>query len=213
MALKFNRHPGREYVKVICQVCGGQFYQKDVVQITDKYNYQYGLIVCKKDADERNDQVLPNRHVDRPISNPGILSPERADEFSVNEIDDRLPSAPRLLFTQVNPINDTIDLFWQGPEDGGSSGITGYKIVQANPQYSTYTTLVSATESNATYYQDLVTSVTSEVSYKVAAINSFGTGPYSNEAFWPRNGDDIYTYLVISPGGEVLTVNGTPVTI
>lgn len=213
MALKFNKHPGREYVKVICQVCGGQFYQKDVVQITDKYNYQYGLIVCKKDADERNDQVLPNRHVDRPISNPGLLSPERADEFAVNELDDRLPGAPRLPFTQVHPINDTIDLFWQGPEDTGSSGIIGYKIVQAFPQYSTYITLVSNTGNNATYYSDLVTSVNSEVSYKVAAINSFGTGPYSVDFYWPQVGADIYTYLVISPGGEVLTVNGTPLTI
>lgn len=211
MALKFTRHPGREYVKVICQICGGLFYQKDTVQITDKYNHQYGLTVCRKDADERNDQVLPNRHVDRPISNPGSLSPERADEFSVNEIDDRLPGAPRLPFAQVHPINDTIDLFWQGPEDTGSSGIIGYKIQRSDPQFAFYETIETTTSSNNTYYQDLSADVNTDYSYRIAAVNSYGTGPYSIEFFWPKQSSP-YTdinYLIISQNGNILRNSDT----
>lgn len=213
MALKFNigHHPGREYVKVICDVCGGLFYQKDTIKITDKYNYQYGLVVCKADADERNDQVLPNNHVDKPISQPDLLRPEQTDQFAANELDDRVPGPPRLPFAQVNPINETIDLFWQGPEDVGSSNIIGYMIMRATPQLSVYETIESNTGTEYTYYQDLTAAVSSEYSYKIAAINSYGTGAYSPEFFWPTQRvlwSDI-NYLVVSQDSSVLVTSDT----
>ena len=208
----FKHHPGRDYVKVICDVCGGQFRQKDTIRITDKYNHQYGLVVCKADADEINEQSLPNRHVDKPISQPEILRPERTDSFAVNLNDDRVPGAPRNPFAQVNPINDTIDLFWQGPEDTGSSGIIGYIIQRADPQLSYYDILSANTGTEYTYYQDLTADTSAEYSYKIAAINSFGTGAYSEEFFWPVNRttwSDL-TYLLISPANEALVIDGNP---
>jgi len=210
MSLKFpiGSHPGREFVKVKCDVCGGLFYQKDTIPINDKYNLQHGLLVCKKDADQINEQVLPNNHFERPISQPELLRPERGDQFSVNELDDRLPGAPRLPFTAPNPINDNIDLFWQGPEDTGSSGIIGYKIERASPQLSYYDTIEVNTNEGATYYTDLTADVTQEYSYRVSAINSFGTGSPSIDFFWPTNQvpfSDVQ-YLIISPNNETLLI-------
>lgn len=208
MALKY---PGREYVKVICDVCGGQFRQKDTVLITNKYNTQYGLVVCKADADQINEQVLPNNHIDRPISSPQTLRPERPDQYAVNLLDDRVPGPPRNPVAQVNPINETIDLLWQGPEDNGSSAIIGYKIVRASPQLSFYETVISNTNDGATYYQDISADVSAEYSYKIATINSFGTGNYSVEFFWPTITfiwQDI-NYLVASQDSSVITTSDT----
>lgn len=212
MALKFNINnpPGRDYVKVICDVCGGLFYQKDTIKITDKYNYQFGLVVCRKDADERNDQVLPNNHKDKPISQPDKLRVERTDSFATNDADDRVPGPPRVPFAQVNPINDTIDLFWQGPEDTGSSSIIGYKVERADPQLGPYTLVISNTGTSYTYYQDLTANVSTDYSYRIAAINSFGVGSYSAEFFWPRNNITItdIEYIVDGDGNVVTGSDG-----
>lgn len=211
MSLKFKKHPGREYVKVICDVCGGLFYQKDTIQITNKYNFQNGLVVCLADVDQINEQVLPNNHIDRPITRPDLLRPERFDEFSINLNDNRLPSAPRVPFAQVDPINDYVDLYWQGPEDTGSSEIVGYKVVRANPQLGTYEVLSINTGSGATFYQDTGSNINLEYSYKIAAINSFGVGAYSSEFFWPKPTfiwEDI-NYLVLSQNGNAIAASDT----
>lgn len=212
MTLKYpiGTHPGREYVKVICDVCGGLFHQKDTVRVTNKFNYQNGLVVCFKDLDEINEQILPNNHIDSIISSPGILRPERPDQFVVNETDNRLPSAPRQPYTRVNPIDNLIDLYWMGPNDAGSSSIIGYKILRAEPQLAFYDTVDDNTSDPATYYTDTTANVSSEYSYKVAAVNSFGTGPYSEEFFWPTNrvpyGD--IEYLVTDLNQTITTDSG-----
>lgn len=215
MTLKFKggKYPGQEYMKVICDVCRGEFYRKDTVLVKNKYNFQYGQVVCFKDLDEINEQVLPNKSRDRPVKSPETLRPPKDPVFDVNENDDRLPSAPRAGYTQPHPLNNTIDLFWQGPEDSGSSGIIGYKIARATPQLSSYTVIDADTETGATYYSDLTADVTLKYSYKVAAINSFGVGSYSIDFFWPYNDNPDYEaqYLVISPAGDTLEVNGVPV--
>lgn len=186
MALKFIKHPGRGHVKVICDVCGGEFYQKDTVRVTNKYNTQQGLVVCFKDLDEINEQVLPNNHTDKPISSPEVLRPERPPTLETNLNDDRLPGPPRVPFTQANPITDTIDLLWQGPEDPGSSVIVGYLIERASPQLSTYRVVTPDTNSAATYFNDTSADTSIEYSYRVAAINGFGTGPFSEDFYWPK---------------------------
>lgn len=211
MALKFIKHPGRGFVKVICDVCGGEFHQKDTVRVNNKYNTQHGLVVCFKDFDQINEQVLPNTHIDRPISSPETLRPERPPTFEANLNDDRLPGPPRAPFAQANPITDTIDLLWQGPEDQGSSVIIGYVIERATPQLSTYRVVTPNTNSAATYFNDTSANVSIEYSYKVAAINGFGTGPYSEEFFWPTVNVpwmDL-NYLVVSGTLEVITTSDT----
>src|SRR3990167_9668200 len=120
MALKFLKHPGSSYVKVICDVCGGIFYRKDVTLVHDKYNYQNGQIVCFKDLDKINEQVLPNYHVDKPLSQPDFINPERADVEVRNENDDTAPSVPRNLRVIPSPINETLTLYWDGPDNPGS---------------------------------------------------------------------------------------------
>lgn len=201
------KHPGSGFVYVICDVCGGKFRRKDTQLVRDKYNFQNGLVVCKKDLDRINEQVLPNKIKESVISAPETLQTEKADQFAAQLIDDRLPGAPRLPFTQVNPINDTIDLFWQGPEDNGSSPISGYKIQQTTPQGAPFITLESSTGTNATYYQDLVSNVNLIYAYRVAAINSFGTGAYSEEFYWPTpNREQLASnYIVTSDTMLVIT--------
>ncbi len=211
MTLKYpiGTHPGREYVKVICDVCGGLFHQKDTVKVTNRFNFQNGLIVCFKDLDEINEQVLPNNHIDKPISSPDLLRPEHTDVFAPYELDDRLPSAPKQPYTRVNPIDDYVDLYWLGPDDAGSSSVIGYKIARATPQLGPYDIVTLNTNDITTYYTDTTADVDAEYSYKIAAINSFGTGPYSEEFFWPTNtslwGDINY---LTTDAGVVITTDG-----
>lgn len=212
---KIKTAPGREYVKVICDVCRGEFHQKDLSLVTNKYSTQYGQMVCKADLDDINEQVLPNNIHERPISSPELLRPDREPQFSSNPNDDRLPSAPLSPQALVNPINDTVDLYWSGPEDNGSSIVTGYVIERSDPQFSTYMVLTSNTHSISTYYQDVTAIVTTEYSYRIAAINSFGTGPYSKEFFWPvlsEDGSNV-NYLVLSQNGYNLITSDTELPI
>jgi hypothetical protein len=206
VALKFpsNRHPGSEYIQVECDVCHGWFYRYQVVRVTNKYSTQHGMVVCQRDFDEINEQSLPNRIREGKVPSPELLRPKRDPIFATNPNDDRLPSAPRLGQTRVNPLDDYIDLYWQGPEDPGSSAIIGYIIARANPQLANYI-IVETMTTNPTYYTDTSADVNMEYSYKVAAYNGFGTGPYSEEFFWPvkRVPFDI-VYLGINNGTDVL---------
>jgi hypothetical protein len=208
--MKFTKPPGREYVKVICDVCSGEFYQKDTVYVQDRYNFQYGLVVCKADLDKVNPQIYPIHIYEPAISDPKTLRPEKTDRFLVNENDDRLPSAPRLGSTLVNPITDAVDLYWQGPIDNGSSGIEGYKIVRAGQLLEVFETISENTNMGATYYTDTTADVNAQYIYKVAAINSFGVGPYSEAFYWsvaPEAGQPA-PYLRILPQSRVLTIGG-----
>jgi hypothetical protein len=208
---------GRDYVNVICDVCLGKYHSKDVSLITDKHNFQYGQVVCSGCKDEVNEQVFPVTSRERPISSPETLRPPKAVTTIVNANDDRLPSAPREPFCQVNPIDNYVDLFWQGPLDTGSSAILGYKIVRASQLIQVFSTISDNTNSGATYYTDTTSDVDLRYIYKVAAITSFGTGPYSEEFYWPKDTSPLtYTrYLIITPqtkvliiGSDVLNVTG-----
>lgn len=215
--LKFKRPPGRDYVKVICDVCKGEFYQKDVTLVTDKWSSQLGMVVCFPDLDVVNEQIKPNFHREKPISYPELLRSDSISEYVVNENDDRVPGSPRNPLTKVNPINETVDLYWEGPEDTGSSGIVGYRIERALPQLGNPIILVDNTFSGATYYQDISADVSLEYSYRVAAINSFGMGAYSETFLWPNNkkieedyvvlSQNINTYITLSQNGFFIRTN------
>ena len=206
MAIKFTQHPGSGYEYVLCDICGGKFRRKDTVYVQERYNYQNGLVVCKDDVDLINEQSLPNTKHDRPIPHPHTLRPEGEDTFAVNENDDRVPGAPRNVSAVASTIDSSIELFWEGPFDAGSSGITGYLIKIADPQLSVYTTLEANTNSCSPYYDDTVSAVSGEYSYTVAAINSFGTGPDSEPAFYPAlNVERSVNYLLVSQDDSFLT--------
>ncbi len=200
-----KKAPGRDYVKVICAVCRGEFYQKDTILITDKNNFQFGQLVCKEDMDLINEQVLPNTKHEQPISSPELLRPDLVPVYTANINDDRLPGPSRFGRAMANPITGLIDLYWQSPEDPGSSNIIGYRVQRAEPQRSFYFDISSNTRTNATYYQDLTGDPSVAYSYQVAAINGFGQGPFSLEFYWPISIDDLEGWFyILSEDGDAI---------
>ena len=86
-----------------------------------------------------------------------------------------VPSAPTGL--SVNTLsNTTLKLTWNAPSDLGGSPIIGYKI-QRNG-----TTIVNNTGSAQTSYINTGLLAGHQQTYRVAAWNSIGSGPYSNNA-------------------------------
>ena len=216
----FNNHhaPSRANRKIICDVCGQQFRLHEVVQVTDKHNRHFGLIVCHRDLDPTNPHDIPYEHKERILTAPKLVRPLGPINSMANANDDRLPSAPRYGEARRGSLDNYIHLDWQGPLDTGSSGIIGYTVSIANPQLSTFTVLVSDTSSvnlsPAPYYVDTDTAVDSACEYKVAAINSFGTGPYSDIFLYPSTIYTIpasYEWLGVSQTGAALcTSDGDP---
>lgn len=91
------------------------------------------------------------------------------------------PSAPQnLSATAVS--SSQVNLSWNAPANNGDATITGYKIERSTDNGSTWSTVVSNTESTLATYSDagLVHSIT--YTYRVSAINSVGTSSPSNIA-------------------------------
>lgn len=85
----------------------------------------------------------------------------------------RLPSAPTAL--NVSTISGTaLKLTWNAPDDQGSSPIIGYNI-QRNG-----TVIVNNTGTTQTSYTNTGLLFDHQQTYRVAAWNSVGLGPYSN---------------------------------
>src|SRR5207245_10398234 len=66
--------------------------------------------------------------------------------------------------------------------DNGGSVITGYKIERSTDGGTTWITIVSTSGSTATTYSDTGLAHTTTYTYRVAAINSVGTGSPSATA-------------------------------
>lgn len=187
MALKFPpyKHPGSGYHYVRCQVCDRKIFAKDAIYISDKWNTLFGMLVCKRDADKTNPQSIPYYpRPEEPLIAPYVTGDSPTD-FVVNPNDDQVPSAPMIISAQWDTLANGLTLFWLGPQKTGSSGIIGYRIQKANPQFSFDFVIEDNTNEVATTYTDTDLDVTDFVSYRVAAINSFGVGPYSEYFYWP----------------------------
>lgn len=205
--LKFTNHPGSGYIRVICDICGGKYYRKDVTLVKDPFNTQHGLIVCKRDLDQLNEQALPNKIREGTVPSPELIRVEKADQFVANLNDDTAPSAPRYLVAHQSTVGSSIVLSWEGPEEPGSSGIIGYKVVRTVP-LGAPVTISENSGTGATYYEDTTGDLSTYYDYKVAAINSFGTGPYSNIAHYPTFDPSLYfvwEYLLVSQNSNNIT--------
>ncbi|MBI1350148.1 MAG: hypothetical protein GC156_03420 [Actinomycetales bacterium] len=75
--------------------------------------------------------------------------------------------------------NTQVTVTWSAPANDGGSSITGYAIQRATNAGGPWTTVTSNTASTSTTYT--VTGLTNGTTYyfRVAAINTIGTGPYS----------------------------------
>lgn len=211
MKYSLNYPPSRSERYVICDVCGFKFHRKDTIKVSDIYNKQYGLIVCKNDYDKTNEQDRPFKVSETIITATDFIRDRSSETFVSNENDDRVPGKPLNGQCIANPVSPYIDLYWDAPFDNGSSAIIGYIIKRAEPQLSTLTIIQSDTGSSSAYYSDTDADIDSEYSYSVAAFNSFGIGAYSDEFFWPKLmgiWNDI-NYLTMSQSGDVLETSDT----
>lgn len=203
-----DRRAGPGYVYVICDVCGRKIHQKDAILITNKYNTQHNLLVCKNDADKINPQSIPHTIRENNLQNPKLMRGEPADINVVNEDSDKAPGAPKLVMATLHPINNTIYVTWQGPDNPGSDPILYYKIYISDPQdIDIYT--IQRTVGGETSLEDTTTSVTDYVSYRVSAVNIFGEGPLSEIAYFPRDLSLISTgYKFLLTGDSLVLKTG-----
>lgn len=173
-----------------CDICGRRIRDDEATLIRDIYNPYNGFLVCKKDLISSSPLLKPIRTRERPLPNPkkarSGLNLNNVT-YAEDENADRLPGAPRKLMAFAGPLGDYIHLSWEGPEDGGSGRILGYKITRAAPQLSYKRTLVENTGSSVPSYSDTVSPLDISATYTVAAINSVGVGAESDPAFYPTD--------------------------
>lgn len=205
----FKTH-NRSDRKVICDLCGQPFRLFEVTKVTDKRNRHYGLVLCKSDNDPTHPCDIPLVYKEEKLlTAPGIVRPLEIPEYVINDNDDRLPSAPLYGEAKYNALDGYIYLNWSGPRDTGSSRITGYSIVFSDPQESNFFDFVEDTGSEAPNYIDITHASTGSYGYKVAAINTFGQGPYSSVFYYPAEFVPTdYVYLGLSNGNILATSEG-----
>lgn len=210
------RYPGTDHVYVLCDVCGRKVRRKDTQRITDKWNLQHGLIVCKWDVDNVNEQNKPHRIKETIISQPKMMRSEPSDGYATPGTDDRTPGAPRQLRATASTLGSSVDLNWLGPIDVGTSQITGYKIERSELvsngyngfEYGAFAVLTADSGSGNTYYNDTTATVSSSYAYRVSAINGAGTGTVSDLAYYPTGASEVVLdYLLTSQSSSILTTS------
>lgn len=203
---KVGSYPGDEYRQAICDMCGVKRFVKDMTYIDDQYNRINGALVCIEHADPVHPQDIPYWILEEQVDDPRYVRPRTADRFVVNESSNILPSAPRLLIATLSPLDDVIQLTWQGPDNTGSGSIIGYRIQISNPQGLPFATLEDNTGNGATMYLDTVSPITGFYYYRVAAISEIGVGAYSDQASFPY--DSIITNILIIVGDDLIGIAG-----
>lgn len=197
---------GGQYRKVVCDVCGKEVRQKDAVLIQDKWNKLNSMVVCRQDVEKVNDQIRPIIVRERIVDNIKTIRPVMPEQYVTVDTDTRLPGVPTNVRYSIDSLSGNLYILWDAPEDGGSSGIIGYSVKRAEPQLSTYSIIESNTNTNSTYYIDGSADLNSDYSYIIAAINSAGTGIYSEPGFYPtRLLDSSIVYIVSSQDELIIT--------
>ena len=92
-----------------------------------------------------------------------------------------VPSAPYSLGAQ--PVGTSrIDLSWSAPRNTGGAPVLGYRIETSDDGGGTWRIIRRNTGSTATTFSDVNLQPATTRHYRVAAINTAGTGPFSNAA-------------------------------
>jgi len=104
-----------------------------------------------------------------------------------------VPAAPGTLSLAAgSPASSVIDLSWSAPASDGGQTISGYRI-QNSTDGSSWSDVVANTGSTATTYSNTGLTGSTTYHYRVAAINSVGTGGYGNAPSL-TTGDPVMTY-------------------
>ena len=103
--------------------------------------------------------------------------------YSVNwrPVPQTVPSAPTAL--EASPVSSSqINLSWTAPANNGGSYIQAYKIERSTDGGVTWSTIVSRTTYSYPPYSDVGLAASTTYTYRVSAINSYGTSYPSNAA-------------------------------
>lgn len=124
--------------------------------------------------------------------------------------DNGTPGAPRSL--SGTPASGEVDLEWLAPLSGGAAAITDYVVQYATSANGSYTTF---DDGASTSTSTTVTGLTNGTTYwfKVAAVNSYGTGPSSAtmaSGVVPSDVPDAPTIDSVSPVDAGLVLEVTP---
>ena len=124
------------------------------------------------------------------------------DPLSSTAVQVTIPSPPIKLTASIVS-SSQINLAWSPPVEDGNTPILGYKI-EFKKDGSSYSTLVTDTESDTRTYSHKNLSVNSMYTYRVSAINDAGTSDPSNEfSATPKS-----TNIQLSPLGKLTIDEG-----
>lgn len=196
----------------LCDVCGFQYHIKDLIKVNAPRHQQHNLLVCRRDLDKLNPQTDPIGNIaDKLLTNTDKVRVEVEDgNQAVNLDDDRLPSKPLFGKAVVDPIQDKVTLYWEGPYDSGTSAIIGYKVVRSEPPGGPEDILTLNTENGSPYYFDSSSDTSATYTYRVAAVTALGTGPYSDYIFWPIETPISDVIYILTEDNKILsTEDGT----
>ncbi len=85
------------------------------------------------------------------------------------------PSAPQSFTAHTGTVYEAVDLSWSAPASSGTSAITSYAVQRdTGSGFSTIVTLGTVTS-----YTDTTCGANVSCTYRVAAVNAIGQGPYS----------------------------------
>lgn len=126
------------------------------------------------------------------------------------------PSVPLGLTLTSGP--GRIDLTWSAPADAGSSPVVQYRVYRGTT--SGLATLIASTDASVTAFTDLTASFGTTYFYSVAAVNSAGEGPRTDElSGTPGAGSPSAPVLSATVSGGVVRLswtapsdNGSPIT-
>lgn len=201
-------HPGSGYNFVICDICGKKLRSKDAHLVTAQYSPFKGCLVCANCTDEKNDKDRPYLpRIEKPL-NPKYIRQEPVDQYVENENSDRLASKPRNLVATLDPIEDYIQLTWDGPLDAGSGMIVGYQVTRASPQLAYDLVIEDNTNLEASYYLDTEADINEEYTYTVRAITDVGDGAISDYGYYPAQHVSSSISYVLD-GNNLIVQDGT----
>lgn len=141
----------------------------------------------------------------------GVGESESPSSASASKTPKGAPAAPGTLsLAEGTNAGTSVALTWSAGAANGAA-ITGYKI-QTSTDGSSWSNLVADTSSTATTYQNNGLSALTQYWYRVAGINSEGTGPYGNEANHTTSNPPFGYTTTGSPTVTTYTVNSTDYT-
>ena len=199
----------RDDRKSLCDICGFKYSVKDLILVDDQYSKYRGMVVCHHDYTKVNPQIKPFKFTETIVTqNKKTRLHEQIDR--VYSTTGRLPGIPQFGIANIDSLQNYVRLTWSGPQDTGSSPIIGYQINRAVPQYGAEDILTINTNYPGTTYLDLTSSINQDYTYRIAAINSVGTGPFSDYIPYPYNSQEPnYIYICTNSGLEIQTNDGT----